>query len=233
MTARHTVSRADELFAGNVSYLPYSPDGRAGVKLDTLKFVDLGVPVTADAAAIVNDATTFTNSTVTLTAGSLLLTTLDVPRNLQVVAAATTLTQVVTVTGTDEYGEAMTESLTLNGTTPVLGGKAFKGVSQVVIQPGAAGSTVDVGHGTNLGLPFRIARSVDVVGGLYADNVVNTTAVFVTGLATTVTSTAGTGDVRGTVVSTGSLPNGARRYTLLMSLPNISDKEVVFGVDQA
>lgn len=233
MTARHTISRADEIYAGNVSYSPYSPDGRAGIKLDTLKFIDLGVPVTADTNGIGATVTVYTNSTVTLTAGSLLLTSLDVPRNLTMVGDAATVTQTALVTGTDEYGETMTELFTLNGTTAVSGLKAFSGVSQVVINSGNAGA-VDVGFGDKLGLPFRINSAIQMVPvGLLVDNIINTTAVFVTGLATTVTSTAGSGDIRGTATSTGSLPNNSRRYTMLMAIPNISDKDVVFGVTQA
>lgn len=234
MTARHTITRADEVYAGNVHYSPYSPDGRAGIKLDVLKVVDLGVPVTASTEGIANDVTTYTNSTVTLTAADLLLTSLDVPRNVQVVAATTAHTQVVTISGTDYYGEVMTEALTLNGTTAVTGAKAFYGLTGASIPPGAAASTVDIGWGDKLGLPFRIDNAIQRVnGGLLVDNIVNTTATFVTGLATTVTSTAGSGDIRGTVTSTGSLPNNSRRYTMLIHLPNISDKDVVFGVTQA
>lgn len=233
MTARHTITRADEVYVGNVAKTGYSPDGRAGIKLDMLKFIDLGVPVTAATDGILDGVSVFTDSVVSLTTGDLLLTSLDVPRNLTMVGNTATVTQTALVTGLDEYGQAMTELFTLNGTTAVTGVKAFADISGIVLNSGNTGE-VDVGFGTRLGLPFRIASSIQgVPGGLLVDNIVNTTAVFVTGLATTVTSTAGTGDVRGTVVSTGSLPNNARRYTMLMVIPNISDEEVVFGVDQA
>jgi len=232
MTARHTITRADEVYVGDVVKNGYAIQGRAGIKLDVLKHIDLGSPVTADADGIVDGAASVTNATVTLTTGDLLLTTLDAPRNLTYVGGATTVTQVVTAIGTDVYGEAMTEAVTMNGTTTVLGNKAFSGVSSVVIAPGDG--TVDVGFGTKLGLPFRVSSNAQIVGGLlYVDNVVNTTAVVVTGLATTVVSTAGAGDVRGTVVSTGSLPNGTRRYTLTVNMTDFSEKTTVFGVDQA
>lgn len=232
MTARHTITRADEVYVGDVVKNGYAIQGRAGIKLDVLKYVDLGAPVTAVTNGVVSAAASVTNATVTLTTGNLALTTLDAPRNLTYVGGATTVTQVVTALGTDVYGDAMTESVTMNGTTAVVGAKAFSGVSSVVIAPGTG--TVDVGFGNKLGLPFRVSSNAQIVGGLlYVDNVVNTTAVVVTGLATTVVSTAGAGDVRGTVVSTGSLPNGTRRYTLTVNLPNISDQNTVFGVDQA
>lgn len=225
---------ADESYFGSVYYDRYSPDGRAGVKTDMLKVIDLGVPVTADSDAIMDGATVYTNSAVVLTAGALALTVLDVPRNVQVVSTnITTLTQVVRVTGTDVYGETMVEDITANGTTAVTGLKAFKGVTRIDIPAGAAAGTLDIGFGDKLGLPFRISSAITgVPGGLRVDNIVNTTAVFVTGLATTVTSTAGSGDVRGTVTSTGSLPNNARRYTLFLSIPEPTGKDAVFGVDQ-
>lgn len=230
-TARATLTRADEVYLGPVQKAGYSPDGRSGLKLDMLKFIDLGVPATADADAILNDVTTFTNSTVTVTAGGLLLTALDVPRNLTMVAATTAHTQVVRVTGTDQYGDVMIEDLTLNGTTAVSGVKAFKGLTSIVIPPGAAASTIDVGYGDVLGIPYRFSTSTHAIGGLLVNNVVNTTATFVTGLATTVTATAANGDVRGTVVSTGSLPNNSRRYSLLLNIPDLASTEAVFGVD--
>lgn len=232
MTARHTITRADEIYWGAVRKSGYSPDGRDGIKLDTIKFVDLGVPVTADPDGIVAGVTVFTDSAVTLTAADLTLATLDVPRNVSFVADTTAVTQTALVTGLDEYGQVMTELFTLDGTTTVVGAKAFSSLTQLDFALGGAGG-VDVGFGDVLGLPFRLSDNAYAVGGLLVDNIVNTTAVFVTGLATTVTSTAGSGDVRGTVSSTGSLPNDSRRYTMLMVIPNISDASVAFGVDQA
>lgn len=228
MPQRATLTRADEVFVGNVERNGTTPEGRPGVKVDVFKHIDLGVPVTASTTNIL--ATTPTSATLTLTVTALTSTVLDVPRNLQLVAAAAA-TNVVRVTGKDQYGEPLSEDFTLTGTTAVAGNKAFKSVSQVVIQPGAA-TTLSIGSGEKLGLPYRLSLITDTVGGLRVDNVLNATAVFVTGLATTVTSTAGTGDIRGTVTSTGSPPNNARRYTILQALNNISDSKVVYGVAQ-
>lgn len=229
MTQRATLTRADEVFAGNAQQSGYRADGGPGVRLSTVQFVDLGVPVTASATAISNGVTTFTNSTVVLTSG---LGAIDVARNLTMVAGTTAHTQVVRVEGEDVYGQPMIEDFTLNGTTAVVGVKAFKEVTRVTIPPGAAASTVNIGIGDRLGLPFRLARSADVIGSLLVDNIVNTTATFVTGLATTVTSTAGSSDVRGYVTPTGTLANNARRFTLMQNVSEIGDTSAAFGVQQ-
>ena len=81
---------------------------------------------------------------------------LDVPRNLQLVSSnAGDTTQTVTCYGYDQYNQAMTETITLNGTTPVYGNKAFKYVWQVIVNTLLAGN-LSVGLGTGLGLPFAV-----------------------------------------------------------------------------
>src|SRR5438105_1227343 len=49
------------------------------------------------------------------------------PRNVQIVASGAT-TANVTINGTDIRDQVISETLALNGTTPVLGAKAFKTV---------------------------------------------------------------------------------------------------------
>ena len=62
------------------------------------------------------------------------MATLDVPRNI-VVDSGGVDTAVLTFTGTDEYGNTVVESITLNGTTAVAGKKAFKTVTGVSSSP--------------------------------------------------------------------------------------------------
>ena len=71
-------------------------------------------------------------------------------RCLQVVASAAN-TSVVTVRGRDYLGQPMTEALTLNGTTPVVGVKAFKYIDSVTC---SAAATIDLGTTDKLGLPY-------------------------------------------------------------------------------
>lgn len=95
--------------------------------------IDLGAPDVADVDGILE---AYTGSTPALD-GALVsggVATLDVPRNI-VVDSGGVDTAVLTFTGTDEYGNTVVESITLNGTTAVAGKKAFKTVTGVSSSP--------------------------------------------------------------------------------------------------
>lgn len=154
--------------------------------------IDLGEPDTADADGIF---TSYTGSTPALN-GALVadgVATFDVPRNI-VVDSGGVDTAVLTFTGTDEYGNTLVESITLNGSTAVAGKKAFKTVTAVsssaAIANGAFAGTGDV-----LGLPVFVAEAGDVVYEK-EDGATATAGTLVAGDTTTPTAT--TGDVRGT-----------------------------------
>lgn len=74
----------------------------------------------------------------------------DFPRNLQVVASGAATGNVV-VTGTNIRGAVITETLALNGATPVIGNKAFASVTSVAL-PTVAATTINLGSGAKLGL---------------------------------------------------------------------------------
>lgn len=80
--------------------------------------------------------------------------TLDQPRALQVVSSNTD-TATITITGTDVYGRAMSEAIVLNGTTAVIGKKAFKTISTVA-GSAAIANLAKVGTTDILGLPVFI-----------------------------------------------------------------------------
>ncbi len=135
--------------------------------------------------------------------------TLDVPRSLQMVSAnAGDTTQVITVRGFDEYGEALTETRTLNGTTIVNFLKAFKTVVSITSATTSAGN-VTMGTTNVLGLPFR-AR----LGDILQSNLDGAVEAGTRTVADTATPTAATGDIRGTFTP-GTAPNGTRQYTVL------------------
>lgn len=79
----------------------------------------------------------------------------DVPRCLQVVGSGVAVTGNVVVTGTNAAGAIITETLALNGTTPVVGVKAFKLIVSIDFpaDSGATGETIDVGTTDKIGLP--------------------------------------------------------------------------------
>ena len=75
-------------------------------------------------------------------------------RCLQVVASGAA-TSTVTVNGRDYLGQLMTETFTLNGTTAVIGVKAFKYIDSVAWS-GTGGITINLGTTDKLGLPYRM-----------------------------------------------------------------------------
>lgn len=76
-------------------------------------------------------------------------------RNVQVVASDAATTKVI-VYGTNIKNEAISEELTLTGNTPVVGIKAFKTVTKIVLPIATGSETVDVGWGSKIGLPYML-----------------------------------------------------------------------------
>ena len=113
-----------------------------------LSFINLGAPDVADPNGIVAQGT----ATTTVTAGTIILGTLDVARTLSAQGSSGS-DHVITVTGTDDYGFAMVETLTLSGTTKIWGNKAFKTITSVSAAVGASGDTYDLGYEDHIGLP--------------------------------------------------------------------------------
>jgi hypothetical protein len=128
----------------------------------------LGSPATKDADGIwdgvsaTDSATSYTSAdykntfdgsstSVTTTSGMIDAT---YGRNLTATGSAGS-NHVCTITGRDYLGQRMQESLTLSGTTVIMGNKAFKYVDSMAIAAGAASDTVDIGWGDRLGLPYK------------------------------------------------------------------------------
>lgn len=131
-------------------------------------------------------------------------------RNLTVVASGAA-TSNVTVRGKDYLGQPMVESFTLAGTTAVVGKKAFKYVESIDYGI-TASTTIDIGIGDVLGLPYRLEKEVMVL----VDHASPASAgTFVAGLARGATQSATTGDPRGTwTPSAATIPDGSRSYEL-------------------
>lgn len=79
-------------------------------------------------------------------------------RCLQVVASGTA-TSTVTIKGRDYLGQPVSETLTLNSGTPVVGTKAFKYID-LVSWSGTSAITINLGTTDKLGLPFRMQNIV-------------------------------------------------------------------------
>jgi hypothetical protein len=123
-------------------------------------------------------------------------------------------TQTVTVTGTDYWGQAQTETIALNGTTLVAGEKAFKTITGVIVSAALTGN-LTVGNEDIFGLPYRVTDAGYLFRVGWAGALAQDAGTFVA--ADTATATATTGDVRGTYAPS-SAANGTRRLVIGIAL---------------
>ena len=174
--------------------------------------VDFGAPANANTTLVLATTAVLVTTLVTLPAPVIF----DIPRNAQIVSSTTDTTQTITLRGFDEYGVAMSEILTLNGTTPVLGKKAFKSIVSYQASLTLAGN-LSIGSGLVYGLPLYLpAQTGTGVGNILKesqDGATPTAGTFVGGVLTLATGT--TGDVRGTV-QPNVTPDGTKVYSVYM-----------------
>ena len=192
------------------AWAPNTLDAR--VRPVTLVRVSLGNPATADAdgyfaSAAINSATPITSMTGALAVGGVGVA--DVPRN---VVAAWTNTAVMTVTGTDEYGQVVVES-SASGTS-MTGVKAFKTITCIAVSTNVTGCTV--GTGDVLGLPVFVPGTASLVRESQ-DLAAPTAGTLVPGLSAGTRSTATTADVRGTYDPNAAC-DGTRAFNLILAL---------------
>ena len=129
---------------------------------------------------------------------------LDVPRNL--VAAVThgsaVVAMTIVVTGYDRWREKVVEQFDITaggGSKTDVGNKALAFVESVAITSAgnATTNTLNLGSGTKLGLPYKLANVYDLLS--YFAGAVEELASVTIAAADTTAATATTGDVRGTV----------------------------------
>ena len=180
----------------------------AGILESPVFRIDLGAPDTADADGVCasQSGTAATAMTINGALASGGVATFDVPRN---VVGAWTGTAVMTVTGTDVYGETVVES-SASGTT-MAGKKAFKTVTSVVPSANITGATV--GTGDVLGLPARLPGTGYVLKEM-EDGATATAGTVVAAVDTAATAT--TGDVRGTY-DPNSAADGSKSFSLVVA----------------
>ena len=184
----------------------------------------LGAPIAASATSLVNAAArTGTNTVTTYAAG----TVNDVPRNMQYKSSnAGDTTQTVILRGLDEFGVAMSETITLNGTNAVNGLKAFKTLISDQVSATLAGN-LSIGCNTGLGMPFFLpggtSAGIGYVVKEVQDGAATTAGTAKGGDLTKATAT--TGDVRGTWVP-NSAADGAKVYELFISGADVSFRGV-------
>mgnify|MGYP000868863815 CR=1 FL=1 len=101
--------------------------------------------------AMANGATTLVNSGITAP---------DVARNLTVTGNAASVAGNVVIAGTNQAGEAISETIVAAGTATVVGTKAFATVTSITLPAYASAGTerIRVGTGAKLGLPVSMNR---------------------------------------------------------------------------
>lgn len=248
VTDRHTISHAKNLFHGAAQH-PGANGAERGVPFNPLVLVDLGAPITLDANGLIAAATgTELPNTETVTYvfatqggtspldGANTTGVLDKPRNVTAVAthASSVVAMTIVVTGKDEYGAPLVESLAIpaTGTSQAVAGlKAFKEVDSIAITAAAdaEANTLDMGWGDVLGLPYRLGFRADILA-IYQDATLENSSTVVAADATD-PATATTGDVRGTVVPTTAC-DGTNVYKVWMKIHDPSSRAGAFGVDQ-
>jgi hypothetical protein len=125
----------------------------------------------------------------------------------------------VTVTGTDYWGQAQTQRVTLTGTTTVNSTKTFKTITAVTVSAALAGN-LSVGMGDVFGLPYKVTDAGYLLRTGWAGAVADNAGTFVAADAATPSAT--TGDVRGTFAPTGSASNGTRRLVIGIGLTAVA-----------
>lgn len=132
------------------------------------------------------------HAAIALTAEAATITTAitqpSVPRNIVIKGNAAGIVGNVVINGKNYLDEVITETIALNGATAVVGAKAFKAITNIVmpIETHAGTDTVSVGTGEVLGLPYKLAHNT--VLATYMDNTLEGTAAIVTISATAIES---------------------------------------------
>lgn len=259
MATKHSLSRADRVYVGNgYDGAVYGVNGRPGVPINFLTKIDLGAPKLAVAAGIVNGATgateapnastiTFTSATQgsspldpvaalsSATVNGQTVMVLDVPRNVTAAINTAVGNITVLVTGYDQYYQPMTELLSIAAAgTTATGKKAWKYIYSIALTSDADDSAkaINVGFGTLLGLPYKLAAKSDLLSMFFDDTLDVPSAVAVA--VTTDPATNITGDVRGTVaVATVGNMNGTKTYKGWMHVADPNTAVGLRGVTQA
>jgi len=261
MTTRHTITHADELYAGN-AYLQGtdasgttvgSPDGRRGIKMPHIYVREYGAVKAADNDGIIDDnvcclaGDASTNLLVkTAYATGALVTTvnggtviLDVPRNITFQSAKNDAAVKLYVVGKDEYGQTMAETITGPNNTTVAGVKAFKSIHDLQISAQTV-SKINVGVRNVLGLPYHLSSKGKFLG-FYVNGSVISSATDMQNITTGLALACDSGtteralDVRGTVelkAGAGTTFDASNVFTAVMVVDH-STRDKAYGVPQA
>ena len=191
--------------------------------------IDLGSPNAAAATGVTTAQLLGAAGNLTLDGTAVVggVAVLDVPRNFTLTVATTNQSGITfTVTGTDEYGVVIKESLAGPNNNTVSGKKAFKTITQVAASAAIATNGVSVGFGNVLGLPVFLPSTALILAEL-EDGAAASAGTKVAGVTSKATLT--TGDVRGTYAP-NSAADGSKGFKLVVALADPTAKGVTqFG----
>lgn len=126
--------------------------------------VNFGAPLAANATSLLNAASVAAGASLDLSGVAAIPDPFG--RNVVLVAGAAMATAAV-VYGWDYLGQPIAEQFTMNGTTPVIGNKAFKALNYVSYT--ATATTLSIGTGVKLGLPYKTLRvGYEIANGVVA-----------------------------------------------------------------
>ena len=171
--------------------------------------IDLGAPPAASANGIMN-AVDIAN---VITKGGALVSTFDPDVSMGAYGRNVTVTlsgagtPTVTVRGRDYLGQPMTENIVATGAAAAVGKKAFKSIDSITTSAGVAATTLNLGWGNVLGVPFALLKvSEEYVN----DAVAGAGTITLATPAQTISSV----DPRGTYVP-ALAPDGVRNWYLI------------------
>lgn len=176
--------------------------------------INFGTPEATSTTYIVNAAAVTGSAPISVTPA---VTSLRNARGFTMVSsAAGDTTQTVTIVGATVHGYTVTQTKTLNGTTPVAFDKTIKNVFSITVSAAMAG-TLSVGINDRLGLPILWPAKVpDLLENEYVDGATPGNAGALTAGVTTYDKATG-GDALGYYTPHSSVTiNGSRRYRLVI-----------------
>jgi hypothetical protein len=185
--------------------------------------VSFGAPSAASTNAIANAISIATAGTGDLSGAMVIVEPYG--RNVTYVASGAS-TASVTLNGYDYLGQPVSETVTLNGVTPVVGKKAFKYFRNVTYTA-TAGTTMNIGTGAILGLPYKSIRCQYETA-----NQALVTAGTLAAPVLTDPQTATTGDPRGTYIPTTAF-DGSTQITAVFDMQNdvnASNRGGLYGI---
>lgn len=163
-------------------------------------------PAAAAATGVLGSTTQPTSGTTVVTTG---ITNPAVPRAVSVTGNQATCTGNLVVAGFNQFGEAITDTIAISGTSTVAGVKAFARITSITVPTrGAASDAVTVGIAAVLGLDRKISDAG--------------AACLVASVNGTREGTLPTMNATNHTVVFNTAPNGSRNYVMYMVHEDVS-----------